>query len=203
MRKFGLTLLSLAVLLIVSGLTLTTAASDGVSALHVPHAHQLLRLGQLDPKQYRSVREYQTWANSTCSTAAMTEVMNYYGHRYRITDVLAVESNIGAITPPLGLLQEDGIARTVAHFGFQTHAGHSFTLDQIIGFANQGTPVIVGFPPQRYPGGHLLVVIGGTHTTVSVADSSVWNTHAFPHSRFVSYWAGFAAVVRPQKGGQS
>ena len=128
----------------------------------VPHAHQLVRLGQLDPKQYRSVSEYQTWAYSACSTAAMTEVMNYYGHRYRITDVLAVESSIGAITPQLGLVQEDGIARTVAHFGFQTDAGHDLTLDQIIGFANQGTPVIVGFPPQRYPGGHLLVVTGGT-----------------------------------------
>lgn len=199
MRKFGYALLLLAVLLIGSSLTLKATASDGAP---VPHAHQLVRLGQLDPKQYRSVSEYQTWAYSTCSTAAMTEVMNYYGHSYRITDVLAVESSIGAITPQLGLVQEDGIAHTVARFGFQTNAGHSFTLDQIIGLANQGTPVIVGFPPQRYPGGHLLVVTGGTHTTVFVADSSIWNTRSFTRSRFVSYWAGFAAVVRPRKGGQ-
>ncbi len=200
MRKFGLTLLLLTALLVVWSLTLTTAVSDGVP---VPHTHQLVRLGQLDPKQYRSVREYQTWAYSTCSTAAMTEVMNYYGHSYRIADVLSVESSIGAITPQLGLLQEDGIARTVAHFGFQTHAGHHLTLDQVIGLANQGTPVIVGFPPQRYPGGHLLVVTSGTQTTVYVADSSVWNTRAFTRSRFVQYWAGFAAVVKPQEGGQS
>lgn len=200
MRTFGCAFLLLAVLLIASSLTLTATASDGAP---VPHAHQLVRLGQLDPKQYRSVSEYQTWAFSTCSTAAMAEVMNYYGHSYRITDVLAVESRIGAITPQLGLEQEDGIAHTIASFGFQTDAGHHFTLDQIIGFANHGSPVIVGFPPQRYPGGHLLVVTGGTSATVYVADSSVWNIRAFPRSRFLHYWAGFAAVVRPQKGSQS
>ncbi len=200
MRKFGCALLLLAVLLVVLSLTLTPTASDGAP---VPHVRQLVRLGQLDPKQYRSVSEYQTWAYSACSTAAMTEVMNYYGHSYRITDVLAVESSIGAITPQLGLLQEDGIVRTVAHFGFQTNAGHHFTLDQIIDIANQGSPVIVGFPPQRYPGGHLLVVTSATQTTVYVADSSVWNTRSFTRSRFVHYWSGFAAVVRPQKGSQS
>jgi hypothetical protein len=197
MRKFGCALLLLVVLLIVLSPALMTTASDGA------HAHQLVRLNQLDPQQYHSVSEYQTWAASTCSTAAMTEVMNYYGHSYRITDVLAVESSIGAITPQLGLLQEDGIAHTVALFGFQTNAGHHFTLDQIIDIANQGSPVIVGFPPQRYPGGHLLVVTSGTSATVYVADSSVWNTRSFIRSRFLHYWAGFAAVVKPQEGGQS
>jgi ABC-type bacteriocin/lantibiotic exporter with double-glycine peptidase domain len=200
MRKFAWVLLLLVVLLIALSPSLMTAASDGE---HVQHLHQLVRLSQLDPKQYRSVTEYQTWASSACSTAAMTEVMNYYGHSYRITDVLAVESRLGAITPQLGLLQEDGIAHTVAHFGFQTQAGYQFTFDQIIHLANHGIPVIVGFPPQRYPGGHLLVVTGGNQTTVSVADSSIWNTHSFTRPRFLQYWEGFAAVVRPQEGGQS
>jgi predicted double-glycine peptidase len=196
MRKLGLALLLLVVLLIALSPSLLTTASDGA------HTHQLVRLSQLDTKQYRSAAEYQTWAYSTCSTAAMTEVMNYYGHAYRITDVLAVESSIGAITPQLGLVQEEGIARTVAHFGFQTTAGHLLTLDQINDLANQGTPVIVGFPPERYPGGHLLVVTSGTTSIVFVADSSIWNTHSFTRSRFLQYWGGFAAVVRPQEGGQ-
>jgi ABC-type bacteriocin/lantibiotic exporter with double-glycine peptidase domain len=196
MRKLGYALLLLVVLLLVTSPSLMTTASDGV---HIP---QLLRISQLDPEQYRSTAEYHTWASSTCSTAAMTEVMNYYGHSYRLTDVLAVESSMGAITPSLGLVQEDGIARTVAHFGFQTTSGHVFTLNQVIDLANHGTPVIVGFPPQRYPGGHLLVVTGGTQTTVYVADSSIWNTRSFTRSRFLQYWGGFAAVVKPQEGGQ-
>jgi ABC-type bacteriocin/lantibiotic exporter with double-glycine peptidase domain len=174
-----------------------TPASDGA------HTHQLVRISQLDREQYRSAAEYQTWASSTCSTAAMTEVMNSYGHSYRITDVLAVESQIGAITPQQGLLFEDGIARTVAHFGFQTQEGHAFTLDQVVDLANHGTPVIVSFPPDRYPYGHLLVVTGGNTTTVYVTDSSILNIHVFAYSRFLSYWGGFAAVVKPQEGGQA
>jgi hypothetical protein len=83
MRKFGCALLLLVALLIVLSPSLLTTASDGA------FAHQLVRLNQLDPRQYRSAAEYQIWAASTCSTAAMTEVMNYYGHRYRISDVLA------------------------------------------------------------------------------------------------------------------
>ncbi len=197
MRKLGLALLLLVVLLLVLSPSLMTTANDGA------YIHQLVRISQLDPEQYRSTAEYQTWAYSTCSTAAMTEVMNSYGHTYRLTDVLAVESSMGAITPSLGLMQEDGIARTVARFGFQTTSGHQFTLDQIIDLANQGTPVIVGLPPQRYPGGHLLVVTSGNQSTVYVADSSIWNAHSFTRSRFLHYWGGFAAVVKPQEGGQS
>ena len=197
MKKLGFSLLLLAVLLLVESSSHLSIASDGV------HTQHLIRINQLDPEQYRSAVEYQTWASSTCSTAAMTEVMNYYGHNYRITDVLAVESHIGAITPQLGLLFEDGIAQTVARFGFQTHAGHDFTLDQVIDLATRGTPVIVSFPASRYPHGHLLVVTGGNTTTVSVADSSILNIHALTRSRFLWYWGGFAAVVSPQEGGQS
>jgi hypothetical protein len=197
MKKLGISLLLLAVLLLVVSQWHLSTASDGVNT------HQVIRINQLEPGQYRSAAEYQTWASSTCSTAAMTEVMNAYGHSYRITDVLAVQSSIGAISPQLGLVYEDGIARTVAHFGFQTVAGHYLTLDQIIDTANHGTPVIVGFPPDRYPHGHLLVVTGGNQSTVMVVDSSVWNIHSFTRSRFLSYWGGFAAVLTPMEGGQA
>jgi len=160
----------------------------------------LVRVSQLDRGQYRSTAEYTTWAYSTCSTAAMTEVMDYYGRHYRITDVLAVESRMGAITPQQGLLEDAGIARTVAAFGFQTTWGYQFSLDQIIDTAHAGTPVIVAFPPQRYPGGHLVVVTGGNRTTVFMADSSRWNRRLLSRTRFLQWWAGFAAVVTPQAG---
>jgi hypothetical protein len=197
MKRFGVALLLLAIMLLVLSPLHLSIASDGVSS------HQVVRINQLDRGQYRSTAEYQIWAYSTCSTAAMTEVMNYYGHSYRITDVLAVESHIGAITPRLGLLFEDGIARTVSSFGFHTDAGHTFTLEQIIETANQGTPVIVSFPPDRYPQGHLLVVTGGNASTVFVADSSSLNIHTYTRSRFLWYWGGFAVVVKPQEGGQA
>jgi predicted double-glycine peptidase len=165
-----------------------------------PVAHHLVRIGQLDPGQYASIQEYHIWAYSTCSAAAMTEVANYYGGNYRITDILAVESSLGEITPEQGLLEDAGIERTMTHFGFITSWGYGTTLDQIVALANGGTPVIVAFPPSRYPGGHLLVITGGDGSRVLVADSSIWNHSSFSRTRFLALWAGFAAVVMPKGG---
>jgi hypothetical protein len=95
-------------------------------AVHSAGWH-LVRIGQLDSGQYASVQEYHTWAYSTCSTAVMTEIANYYGGSYRITDILAVENRIGEITPDRGLLEDAGIARTMAYFGFVTSWGYSLS----------------------------------------------------------------------------
>jgi hypothetical protein len=130
----------------------------------------------------------------------MTEVANYYGGHYRITDILAVEARIGEITPEQGLLEDAGIERTMAHFGFVTSWGYGRTLDQIVALANGGTPVIVAFPPSRYSGGHLLVVTRGDSSQLWVADSSIWNRTSFSRRRFLTLWAGFAAVVTPEGG---
>ena len=158
----------------------------------------LVRLSQLDPAQYNSTQEFQLWAYSACSTASMTEVFNSYGHHYRITDVLKVEAQIGEITPQLGILEDVGIQRTAARFGFKTMWGHNLSLDQIITIANNGKPVIVSFPPDRYAGGHLLVVTGGNRYTVNLADSSLCNRHALSRAQFLHWWEGFYAIVTPQ-----
>jgi hypothetical protein len=111
--------------------------------------------------------------------------------------VLKVEASVGAITPQLGLLDEGGIQKTAAQFGFKTKWGHDLTLDQIIAIANQGHPVIVSFPPDRYAGGHLLVVTGGNSSLVKLADSSLWNRHSLSRSQFLAWWEGFYAIVTP------
>src|SRR6266699_6612165 len=87
-------------------------------------SQQLVRISQLDPNQYGSTDEFNTWAYSACSTAAMTEVFDAYGYHYRITDVLKVEAQIGEITAQQGLIEEAGIQRTAAQFGFKTSWGH-------------------------------------------------------------------------------
>lgn len=161
-------------------------------------SQSLVRLSQLDPAQYSSTKEYQLWAYSACSTASMTEVFNSYGRHYRITDVLKVEAQIGEITPQLGLLEDIGIQRTAARFGFKTTWGHNLSLDQIIAVANSGRPVIVSFPPDRYAGGHLLVVIGGDSNLVKLADSSLWNRTSLSRAKFLNWWEGFYAIVTPQ-----
>jgi Peptidase_C39 like family len=158
----------------------------------------LVRLSQLDPTQYASHQEFTTWAYSACSTTALTEVLNAYGHHFRVTDVLKVEANIGEITPQLGLLNEAGIQQTAVQFGFKTTWGHNLSLDQIINIANQGRPVIVSFPPDRYAGGHLLVVTGGNSSVVKLADSSLWNRQSLSRAQFLQWWEGFYAIVTPK-----
>src|SRR5579863_2185649 len=172
-------------------------SSTSVQA-HYQASQALVRIGQVDPAQYNSTQDFNTWAYSACSTAAMTEVINAYGHQYRIADILKVEAAIGAITPQLGLLDGSGIQQTVAHFGFKTTYMQNETLNDVINVANAGTPVIVGFPPDRYAGGHLLVVTGGNATYVYLADSSLYNRHSLTHAQFITWWAGFAAIVTPE-----
>lgn len=158
----------------------------------------LVRINQMATDQYSSTSEYNTWADSACSTATMTEVLNAYGHNYRVTDVLKVQSAQHAITPELGLLSATGIDVTVAQFGFQaTHLSNA-TLDQVIQIANQGRPVIVSFPPDRVVGGHILIVRGGNSSQVYLADSSTLNQTLMTRTAFLSLWEGFAVVVTPK-----
>jgi hypothetical protein len=175
--------------------------SDLSTAAHstqVNESQRLVRVSQLDPAQYSSPEEYNTWAYSACSAAAMTEVLNAYSHQYRVTDILKVEAQIGEISPALGLLRPEGIEHTAAQFGFKTTWGNAWTLDQVIETANRGNPVIVSFPPDRYDGGHILVVTGGNSTTVFLADTSRWNRHSLPRVQFLQWWEGYAAVVTPR-----
>ncbi len=158
----------------------------------------LKRISQVDPSQYASPQDYNTWWNSACSAASMTEVINAYGHNYRLADILKVEAGLGAITPALGLTGPSGIDRTIARFGFTTTWLISPTLDKVISVANHGRPVIVDFPPSRWSGGHILVVIGGDSHYVYIADSSSLNMQALTHQIFLKYWVDFAVVATPK-----
>jgi Peptidase_C39 like family len=177
--------------------TSSSSSNNTSNQLYVA-SKNLIRLSQLDPAQYNTTQEYNLWAYSACSTAAMTEVINAYGHHYRITDLLKVESQIHEITPELGLLEDVGIAQTVTHFGFKTSWGHNLSLNNVINTANHGRPVIVSFPPDRYPGGHLVVVIGGDSNNVRLADSSIWNRRVLSRTQFMQWWEGFYAIVTPK-----
>ncbi len=176
----------------------SSSSSNNTSNQLYAASKNLIRLSQVDPAQYNTTQEYNLWAYSACSTAAMTEVINAYGHHYRITDLLKVESQIHEITPELGLLEDVGIAHTVTHFGFKTSWGHNLSLNDVINTANHGRPVIVSFPPDRYPGGHLVVVISGDSNNVRLADSSIWNRRVLSRTQFMQWWEGFYAIVTPK-----
>ncbi len=165
-------------------------------------ASKLQRLSQLDRDQYDSDSEYNTWAYSSCSSASMTEVFNSYGHGYRVTDILKIESGIHEITADEGLLENIGVARTATKFGFNTEWGdNGKSVDEIVNIANKGHPVIISFPPGRNPqfsSGHILVVKGGDKDTVYMADSSLYNHTAYSRSDFAEFWGGFYAIPIPK-----
>lgn len=177
--------------------TSTDIQAAAHTAPNINASQQLVRISQLDPAQYNSSSEFNTWAYSACSAASMTEVFDAWGRHFRITDVLTVEAHIGAITPDLGLLDPSGVQQTAAQFGFKTIWGNNWSLDAVINTANSGKPVIVSFPPDRYAGGHILVVTGGDSTYVYLADTSLWNRHSLSRDQFLNWWEGFAAVVTP------
>lgn len=161
-------------------------------------AKNLVRIYQLDPAQYYNQQDYDNWAYATCSAASMAEVINAYGHHYRLADILKVEAGLNQITPALGLLQPTGIDKTVAQFGFKATWLVKPSLDDAIRVANTGRPVIINFPPDRWAGGHILVMLGGDNDHVYVADSSRLNMRVFTRAKFLQYWVGFAVVVEPK-----
>jgi hypothetical protein len=162
-------------------------------------SRSIVRIAQLDPSQYSSQDEYNTWADSGCSPTAMTEVINAYGHHYRITDILKVEAGLHEITPELGLLEAKGIDRTMAQFGFKMIPLENATLDGAIAVANQGHPIIVSFVSSAYwSGGHILVLRGGDSQNVYLADSSRLDLTVVSRSQFLQWWRGFVALAVPQ-----
>jgi hypothetical protein len=159
----------------------------------------MVRIAQLDPSQYGSPDEYDQWAGSACSAASMTEIINAYGHNYRITDILKVEAGLHEITPELGLLEKKGIDRTMDQFGFKMVPLEHPTLEGAIAVANQGHPVIVSFANSGYwRGGHILVLRGGDAQNVELADSSRLNLTVVARSQFLQWWNGFTALAVPR-----
>lgn len=165
-------------------------------------SQKITRVNQLDPGQYDGTAQYDQWAYSTCSAAAMTAVINAYGHDYRLADILAVEIARQQITSTQGLLYgASSIARTVSTFGFSSYQMDTPSLDDVLQLANAGTPVIVGWPPTPgtwWSGGHILIVRGGDDQRVYLVDSSRYNTQSLSRSEFLQRWtAHFAVVVTP------
>jgi len=121
-----------------------------------------------------------------------------------LTDILKVETSIHEITAADGLLEPHGLDKTLAKFNFTTHWLYNPSalpanpsVDALVNMANSGTPVIINFPPSRWPGGHILVALGGNKDYVYLADSSRLNMRAMDRKTFLKFWIGFAVVATP------
>lgn len=183
-----------------SSINITGNASTSISSntMVSDASTALKRIDQHDVGQYANPDDAETWISSACSAASMTEVINSYGHYYRIADILSKELAVGAISSQDGLLTGSGIDTTVAQFGFVTRTMSDPTTQKVIDEGNAGVPTIVSFPPQTWPGGHILVVRGGNASMVHLADSSSLDMQWMSRSKFEQYWRGFAKVVTPR-----
>lgn len=160
---------------------------------------RLVRVDSAAHDQYYTNYQLSVWSYSSCSGIAMEEVMNAYGQHLIAADVLQKELDLGVWSVNLGLLREDGIAMTAATYGFDTSAGHTRSLQDIITIANKGAPVIVGVRDNYYyPGGHIFVVRGGDSQYVYIADSSPANFQRMTYAMFTNMWQGFSAVITPR-----
>lgn len=125
-------------------------------------AQRVVRANQLDPAQYASQSEYQTWASPAYSAVAMTEVRNAYGRNLRIHDVLTIEARLPEMTPTGGLQEDVGIVHAMRPFGFKTTWGENWPLVRV-------------------------VVTGGDLSTevVTIADSLSWDRTSVSVAQFL------------------
>ena len=166
-----------------------------LSGLQPVRASPVIRLDQTSPAQYTDTAKYNTWSSSSCSAAAMAEVLDAYGHSYSVHDVLSSEIQLGQISADQGLLYGfPSIEKTVQSFGFQASQLNNPSFDSI---ESAGEPVIISMRNADWPSGHILVATGGDSQSIKVVDS--WSTHktSFDRVDFQSYWTGLAATVAP------
>src|SRR2546430_288539 len=90
-----LTILAVGLIITFGSDAVATSTANGNSASNNPSHPELFtgligaskalkRISQVDPGQYASPQDYNTWWNAACSAASMTEVINAYGHNYRL-----------------------------------------------------------------------------------------------------------------------
>lgn len=191
----GITLLSFAQHTSATGLNTASQQAPGTP---LTASQRLVRIDSADRSQYFNDYQWRVWSYTSCSGISMEMVMNAYGRHFIAADLLQEELNLGVWSVYSGLLQENGIALTAAHFGFNASLSHARTLNDVINISNKGYPVIVSVRDSfYYPGGHLFVIRGGDSSYVYIADSSPANFQHMTHAMFLGMWQGFSAVLTP------
>jgi hypothetical protein len=192
----GITLLSFAQHTSATGLNTTSQQAPGTP---LTVSQRLVRVDSADRSQYFNDYQWRVWSYTSCSGISMEMVMNAYGRHFIAAEILQEELNLGVWSVYSGLLQENGIALTAAHFGFNASLSHARTLNDVINLGNKGYPIIVSVRDSfYYPGGHLFVIRGGDSSYVYIADSSPANFQRMTHTMFMGMWQGFSAVLTPQ-----
>ncbi len=91
----------------------------------------------------------------TCGPTALQMALAYFGRTFPVTTLSAMAST----TEKSGTARK-GMVRALNILGFQTHAHHDGSLDEVKFFLEQGAPVIVNYRDLKYNEGHYGVIVG-------------------------------------------
>lgn len=153
-------------------------SSAAINATNIDSS--LIKVGQIlqrDPAQYSSTNQYQTWHESTCSAASLASVLNAFGHKVTIGDLIPMMQNLGGFSPTSGL-SNYGVFNTIAQqYGLHATLDESKDLDShfasIVSELQDHKMVIINVQDAVYfPNGHFIVAYGlNPDGTVAVMNS--------------------------------
>ncbi|MEI6043411.1 MAG: C39 family peptidase [Chloroflexota bacterium] len=131
-------------------------------------------ISQRDKRQYSSEAEWKEWSPSACAPAVMVSVLNGYGKQVKISEVLGLMRDQGAISTSQGLFKYGVFSSIASKYGLRTDYSESKDLnrhfDSVIAAVQKGSPVIMNIQDATYfPNGHFIVAVRvNLNETVSV-----------------------------------
>jgi hypothetical protein len=131
-------------------------------------------ISQRDKRQYSSEEEWKEWSPSACSPAAVASVLNGYGKKVTVSEVLGLMLDQGAISSSKGLFRYGVFSTIASKYGLRAEYSDSKDLnvhfDTVMTAVQKGYPAIMNIQDATYfPNGHFIVAIrANPNDTVSV-----------------------------------
>ncbi len=131
-------------------------------------------ISQRDKLQYQNEAEWRQWSASACSASAVASVLNGFGKNVKVTDVLNLMRDEGAISSSGGLFRYGVFNSIGAKYGLKVRYSESKDLDQhfdsIMNALQKGYPVVINIQDNTYfPNGHFIVAVrSNADNTISV-----------------------------------
>jgi uncharacterized protein len=133
----------------------------------------------------------ETLHKSYCGPAALKMVLNYY-------DIEKTEDELAALcgtTSDLGT-DDQGIKRAAENCGLKVEIKNESTFDDIQGWLDKKTPVIVNwftsgrpdYPEDSVPEGHYSVVVGLDDKNIYLQDPEVGRLRTITRDDFIRVW---------------
>jgi hypothetical protein len=158
---------------------------------------------------YDSRQQHDTWWDSACSAAAMTEILHAWGVKDvtigELIDIMYAQKP-PLITPWGGLMTQNAWAFVMSNFHMHAtvNTNHAMSYNDVVNMTqNQGIPVVLGIRDsggRYYPAfgvGHFLVAVGGDASGLRIVDSSLYRITFLTIDQLNYLWDGLTVVINP------